>query len=239
MCARCDRGGPAICWPQMLPRMLAALARQSQPDTVLNRFDAFLARQPAGVQLLSLFQRNPGLLDRIAAVLGAAPSLADHLSNHPAAFDGLLSPEENPRSCPTCCALRLKDARLLEDAIEIIRRTVREEDFTVSVGTMEGRLDADAAGTASHDHRRCRASPPCCRACLPTSRPLRPVRGGVDGGGGDGQGGRAGDDGGLRPRSDAGLRSSGGVTEGSEGGPAIASASPSGSCALRTPMSRR
>ena len=53
---------------QMLPRILGALARQAQPDTVFNRFDAFLARQPAGVQLLSLFQRNPGLLDRIAAV---------------------------------------------------------------------------------------------------------------------------------------------------------------------------
>jgi [glutamine synthetase] adenylyltransferase / [glutamine synthetase]-adenylyl-L-tyrosine phosphorylase len=130
---------------QMLPRILGALARQAQPDTVFNRFDAFLARQPAGVQLLSLFQRNPGLLDRIAAVLGAAPSLADHLSNHPAAFDGLLSLEEN--SDPArLLRVRLKDARLLEDAIEIIRRTVREEDFTVSVGTMEGRLDADAAG---------------------------------------------------------------------------------------------
>jgi len=32
---------------------------------------------PAGVQLLSLFQRNPGLIDRIAAVLGAAPSLGN------------------------------------------------------------------------------------------------------------------------------------------------------------------
>ena len=80
---------------QLLPRVLAALARQPQPDAVFNRFDAFLARQPAGVQLLSLFQRNPGLLDRIAAVLGAAPSLADHLASHPAALDGLLSPEEN------------------------------------------------------------------------------------------------------------------------------------------------
>jgi glutamate-ammonia-ligase adenylyltransferase len=130
---------------QMLPRILAALARQPQLDTVFNRFDAFLARQPAGVQLLSLFQRNPGLLDRIAAVLGAAPSLADHLANHPAAFDGLLSPEEDPDPA-RLLRVRLKDARLLEDAIEIIRRTVREEDFTVSVATMEGRLDADAAG---------------------------------------------------------------------------------------------
>ncbi len=130
---------------QMLPRVLAALARQPQPDAVFNRFDAFLARQPAGVQLLSLFQRNPALLDRIAAVLGAAPSLAGHLSNHPASLDGLLSPDEDPDPAPLLRA-RLQDARLLEDAIEIIRRTVREEDFTVSVATMEGRLDADAAG---------------------------------------------------------------------------------------------
>ena len=86
---------------QMLPRILAALARQPQPDVAFNRFDAFLARQPAGVQLLSLFQRNPGLLDRIAAVLGAAPSLADHLASHPAALDGLLSPEENPQPRPS------------------------------------------------------------------------------------------------------------------------------------------
>jgi [glutamine synthetase] adenylyltransferase / [glutamine synthetase]-adenylyl-L-tyrosine phosphorylase len=130
---------------QLLPHMLAALARQPQPDVVFNRFDAFLTRQPAGVQLLSLFQRNPGLLDRIAAVLGAAPSMANHLASHPAALDGLLSPEELPDPRRLLRA-RLQDARLLEDTIEIIRRTVREEDFTVSVATMEGRLDADAAG---------------------------------------------------------------------------------------------
>jgi glutamate-ammonia-ligase adenylyltransferase len=130
---------------QLLPRVLAALAHQPQPDVVFNRFDAFLARQPAGVQLLSLFQRNPGLIDRIAAVLGAAPSLANHLASHPAALDGLLSPEENPDPARLLRG-RLRDARLLEDVIEITRRTVREEDFSASVATMEGRIDADEAG---------------------------------------------------------------------------------------------
>jgi glutamate-ammonia-ligase adenylyltransferase len=130
---------------QLLPRMLAALARQPQPDTVFNRFDAFLARQQAGVQLLSLFQRNPGLLDRIVAVLGAAPTLANHLASHPAALDGLLSPDENPDPARLLRG-RLRDARLLEDVIEITRRTVREEDFSTSVATMEGRIDADEAG---------------------------------------------------------------------------------------------
>ena len=78
-------------------------------------------------------------------MLGAAPSLADHLANHPAALDGLLSPEENPDPARLLRG-RLRDARLLEDVIEITRRTVREEDFTVSVATMEGRIDADEAG---------------------------------------------------------------------------------------------
>ncbi len=130
---------------QLLPRMLAALAAQPQPDTVFNRFDAFLARQPAGIQLLSLFQRNPALLNRVASVLGASSSLANHLASHPAALDRLLSPEENPNPSRLLRS-RLRDARLLEDVIEITRRTVREEDFSISVATMEGRMDTDTAG---------------------------------------------------------------------------------------------
>ncbi len=130
---------------QMLPALLGALARQPHPDATFARFDAFIAHQPAGVQLLSLFQRNPPLLERVAAVLGAAPSLADYLAQHAAALEGLLSPQDDE---PPARLLRsrLRDARLLEDVIGIIRRTVKEVDFSLSVATMEGRLDADAAG---------------------------------------------------------------------------------------------
>ncbi len=130
---------------QMLPALLAALGRQPHPDATFARFDAFIVHQPAGVQLLSLFQRNPSLLERVAAVLGAAPSLADYLAQHAAALEGLLSPQEDD---PPARLLRsrLRDARLLEDAIGIIRRSVKEMDFSLSVATMEGRLDADAAG---------------------------------------------------------------------------------------------
>jgi glutamate-ammonia-ligase adenylyltransferase len=130
---------------QMLPSLLAALGRQPQPDATFARFDAFIARQPAGVQILSLFQRYPGLVERIAAVLGAAPSLSDHLARTPGALEGLLSPEDDPDPGRLLRA-RLQDARLLEDVIEIIRRTVKEEDFSISVATMEGRLDADQSG---------------------------------------------------------------------------------------------
>jgi glutamate-ammonia-ligase adenylyltransferase len=130
---------------QVLPALLQAFARQRQPDAAFTRFDGFLARLPAGVQLLSLFQRNPALLDRVAAVLGAAPSLADHLARTPSALEGLLTPEVDGDFARTL-RTRLTDAAALEDAIAVIRRTVREEDFAISVATLEARLDADAAG---------------------------------------------------------------------------------------------
>jgi glutamate-ammonia-ligase adenylyltransferase len=135
---------------QVLPPLLAAFARQRQPDAAFARFDAFLSQLPAGVHLLSLFQRNPALLDRVANVLGAAPSLSDHLARTPSALEGLLAPEENPDFSRTL-RTRLSDARALEDAIAIIRRTVREEDFAISVATLEGRSDADAAGLLRAD----------------------------------------------------------------------------------------
>jgi glutamate-ammonia-ligase adenylyltransferase len=134
----------------LLPALLAAFARQREPDAALARLDGFLSRLPAGVQLLSLFQRNPALLERIAAVLGAAPSLSEHLARTPAALEGLLAPEAHA-DFPRLLRARLGDARALEDAIAIIRRTVREEDFSLSVATLEGRLDADAAGARRAD----------------------------------------------------------------------------------------
>jgi [glutamine synthetase] adenylyltransferase / [glutamine synthetase]-adenylyl-L-tyrosine phosphorylase len=131
----------------LLPALLRAFARHHHPDSALARFDAFLSSLPAGVQLLSLFQRNPVLLERIAAVLGAAPMLADHLARTPAALEGLLAPEEEVEPAKLL-RTRLADARALEDAIAIVRRTVREAQFSISVATLEGRMDADAAGLA-------------------------------------------------------------------------------------------
>ncbi len=131
----------------VLPQLLPALARQSQPDAALARFDAFLGLLPAGFQLLQLFQRTPALIDRVATILGAAPSLADHLARTPSAIEGLLVPEA-PGDIARLLKARLGDARELEEAISIIRVTVREEEFSVSVATLEGRMDADAAGRA-------------------------------------------------------------------------------------------
>ena len=130
----------------VLPGLLRALAEQRQPDAALMRADSLFGRLNGGVHVLSLLQRQPLLLARIASVLGAAPSLADHLAQVPAALEGLLSPDAGPADPAALLHAQLADARALDDAVAIVRRTVRGEEFRLAVGQMEGRLDADAAG---------------------------------------------------------------------------------------------
>jgi len=132
----------------VLPGLLQALAAQSEPDAAFARADTLLARLPAGVHLLSLFQRRPVLLERVAAVLGAAPSLADHLAQVPAALEGLLAPGEIDSDPSATLGRQLADARALDDALAIVGQTVRGEEFRLSVAQMEGRIEVDAAGLA-------------------------------------------------------------------------------------------
>jgi len=132
----------------VLPALLAALGAQSDPDAAFARFDALLSRLPAGVGLLSMVQRNTELLGRIAAVLGAAPSLADHLAQVPTALEGLLVPAGPDPDPARTLRRRLVDARTVEDTVAIIRSHVRGEEFRLCVAQMEGWLDVDAAGLA-------------------------------------------------------------------------------------------
>lgn len=129
---------------QMLPDILAGIGEQPHPDDTFTRFDRFLSAQLAGVQLLSLFQRNPAVMRRIAAVLGASPSLSGHLAANAAALEGLLAPSDE--AAPVTLRRRLRDARRLEEAVALTSRAVKEEEFSIAVATMEGRLDADASG---------------------------------------------------------------------------------------------
>ena len=58
---------------ELMPRLLQAIAEQSDPDAAFERFDEFVSNLPAGVQLFSLFRANPRLLGLIADLMGTAP----------------------------------------------------------------------------------------------------------------------------------------------------------------------
>lgn len=135
---------------ELMPGVLAAFGRQREPEAAIARFDSLLGQLSAGVQFLSLLHRNPRLLDRLAALLGAAPRLADHLARHPAALEGLLAgshaaPGEKPLAALPAL---LREARDMDEALEATRRMVTERLFEVDAAELEGRLDADASGEA-------------------------------------------------------------------------------------------
>src|SRR3546814_5542224 len=80
---------------ELMPRLLEAFAKTANPDAAFARFDEFLGRLPAGVQLFSLFHAYPALLDIVAEIMGDAPRLADWLSHNPHLLDHVLRSEEH------------------------------------------------------------------------------------------------------------------------------------------------
>lgn len=76
---------------ELTPRLLTALSHTIHPDAAFLKFDEFLDKLPAGVQIFSLFEANQELLYLIATIMGSAPRLAEILSRNPHLLDGTLS----------------------------------------------------------------------------------------------------------------------------------------------------
>ena len=76
---------------ELTPALLRAFARTANPNAAVLKFDEFLAKLPAGVQIFSLFYANPDLLDLVAVIMGSAPRLAEHLARNPRLMDNVLN----------------------------------------------------------------------------------------------------------------------------------------------------
>ena len=136
---------------RLLPAIMTEIGGRQQPLTVLRRFDALLERQWAGVQFLSLLERNPALIHRIVTVLDCAPFLADHLAETPSALDGLLDMEGGPGALGTATALvrrHVASAQSAEQVLPVLRGLVCGEEFRLSVARLEHRMGEDSAARA-------------------------------------------------------------------------------------------
>ena len=122
----------------LLALIFKALSRNENPDFAFLSFDEFLRGLPAGVQLFSLFQSRPALLDLLAELIGQVPALARELTHHISLFDAVLSPDffsafpDEESLCEEARSL-LELAEDEEQALDAVRRFVREKKFKCAV----------------------------------------------------------------------------------------------------------
>ncbi|MCQ0092791.1 glutamine-synthetase adenylyltransferase [Roseovarius sp. M141] len=148
---RSDRAGQIF--RRLRPDILARLSRTSHPEEALLAFDGFLAGLPAGVQVFSLFEANPHLLDLLVDIAGTAPALARYLSRNAAVLDAVIAGDFFAK-WPGLAALRADLAARLtrEDDYEArliaARHWRREWHFRIGVHHLRGLVDA--ATSARH-----------------------------------------------------------------------------------------
>lgn len=125
----------------LLPRLLAIVGATADADATLQRLDGFLARLPAGVQLFSLFNVNPELLDLLIDILGFGGRIADYLTSHAEQLEAVLAPgffSELPERTrlEEQLAAELATARDFEDSLDILRRWTNDQRFRAAVHTL-------------------------------------------------------------------------------------------------------
>ncbi|UXU75137.1 MULTISPECIES: glutamine-synthetase adenylyltransferase [unclassified Paracoccus (in: a-proteobacteria)] len=138
------------------PELLTRLTAAAHAGEALARFDTFLAGLPAGVQLFSLFEANPQLIDLIVDICATSPGLAAYLGQHPEVLDAVLggsffSPwpgsEELRRhldhSIDTALAA---PAGGYERALDAARRWAHEWQFRIGVHHLRALIGAEEAG---------------------------------------------------------------------------------------------
>jgi glutamate-ammonia-ligase adenylyltransferase len=133
------------------PALLRRMMRAANPEEALVAFDGFLAGLPAGVQLFSLFDATPQLVDLIVDIAASAPGLALYLSRNSGVLDAVLGGDffaPWPGVAPLAAALaeRLAGIDDYERGLDAARVWTKEWHFRIGVHHLRGLVDAFEAG---------------------------------------------------------------------------------------------
>ncbi|MGX9350058.1 [protein-PII] uridylyltransferase family protein [Shimia sp. W99] len=137
---------------RLRPEILRRLSETARPDEALLALDGFLKGLPAGVQLFSLFDANPQLIDLLVDIVGTAPELARHLSRNSGVFDAVIGGtfftpwpgEDGLRE--DLAAVLAREGDDYELKLDSARRWAKEWRFRVGVHHLRGVISAEEAG---------------------------------------------------------------------------------------------
>ncbi len=136
---------------RLKPDLLARLQKAAKPDEAIAQFDRFLAGLPAGVQVFSLFNANPQLIDLIVDIAATAPGLALYLGHNAQVFDaviggGFFAPWPGTGALTEELAERLGKLDDYEAKLDDARRWMKEWHFRIGVHHLRDLISADESG---------------------------------------------------------------------------------------------
>lgn len=145
---RSERG--RTIFERLKPAFLARFENAAKPQEALQNFDGFLRGLPAGVQLFSLFEANPPLVELIVDICATAPGLSRYLSRHSGVFDAVLDGRFfAPWPGVDRLLVELRDSLVgldYEAQLDAARRWQKEWHFRVGVHQLRGILGSVEAG---------------------------------------------------------------------------------------------
>lgn len=136
---------------RLRPMLLKRLMQATDPDEALVALDGFLAGLPTGVQIFSLFEANPQLVDLIIDIAATAPALSLYLSRNAGVLDAVIGgsffePWPGVATLANWLATHMADEQDYERKLDSARRFMKEWHFRIGVHHLRGIVDAFEAG---------------------------------------------------------------------------------------------
>ncbi len=138
---------------RLKPKIAKGIANAQNPTEALTHFETFIRGLPSGVQLFSLFDSNPQILDLVLDIVATAPSLATYLSRNASVLDAVLSgaffqPLPDKIALVKDLQQALSASEDYEDKLNITRRWQKELHFRLGVLQLRNIADAFEASLA-------------------------------------------------------------------------------------------
>jgi glutamate-ammonia-ligase adenylyltransferase len=136
---------------ELLPALLKTIAGAGNADEAMDRFDNFLSRLPAGVQLFALLRQHESLRQLLVSLMASAPRMAEAVIHRAHVMDALIDPAfandvRRRRLLVSKVAAFLEEARDYQELIERARIIGQEQKFLIAAGLLSGTVTAERAG---------------------------------------------------------------------------------------------